>query len=143
MSIQENLALVEAGMEAFNAHDWDRFLAMNDDSIVNYAPDLEEPLKGLDALRDRFEGGAAAFPDQHLETRHIFGQGEWVVFEAIFTGTHKGPMRDPTGEEVPPTGKWVEVPIAFVFRVQGGKVTEQHDYYDNLSFLSQLGLAPE
>ena len=142
MSDEENIDLIKSGMEAYNAHDWDQFFRNSDESIVIYAPDLEEPLKGLDASKERFKANAEAFPDQHIETRQVFGQGDWIVLEGVFTGTHKGTFTGPDGQEVPPTNKAVELPLALVFKVEGGKVTEEHDYYDNLSFLGQLGLAP-
>ncbi len=63
----------------FNAQDWDRFFANAAESIVTHAPDLEEPLKGLKAYRERFETNVEAFPDQHIETKQVFGQGEWAV----------------------------------------------------------------
>ena len=97
----------------------------------------------MDAYRERFEGNAEAFPDQPIESRQVFGQGDWIVLEGLFTGTHKGAFTGPDGREVPPTNKRVELPIALVFKVEGGKVTEEHDYYDNLTFLGQLGLTPE
>ncbi|MFQ5986265.1 MAG: ester cyclase [Thermoplasmata archaeon] len=143
MSAEENIESVKAGMEAFNAQDWDRFFALDHESIVTYAPDLDEPLKGLEAYKERFETNEKAFPDQHIETTRVFGQGDWVVLEGVFTGTHKGAFIGPGGQEVPPTNKQVELPIALVFKIEGGKLTEEHDYYDNLTFLSQLGLAPE
>ncbi len=140
---KDNVELVKAGMELFNAQDWDRFFAFAEESIVTYAPDLEEPLKGLEAYRERFETNVKAFPDQHIETRRVFGEGDWVVLEGVFTGTHKGAFIGPGGQEIPPTDKKVELPIALVFKVEGGKTTEEHDYYDNLTFLNQLGLAPD
>ncbi|MEE9181235.1 MAG: ester cyclase [candidate division NC10 bacterium] len=143
MSSEENVELVKAGMEAFNAHDWDRFFGFSDESIVNYAPDLEEPLKGLEAYRERFETNVEAFPDQHIETTRVFGDAEWVVLEGVYSGTHEGAFPGPGGEKIPPTHKRVELPLALVFKIEGGKVTEEHDYYDNLTFMSQLGLAPE
>ncbi|MEE9164176.1 MAG: ester cyclase [Thermoplasmata archaeon] len=143
MSSEENVELVKAGMEMFNAQDWDRFFANAAESIVTHAPDLEEPLKGLKAYRERFETNVEAFPDQHIETKQVFGQGEWVVLEGIFTGTHEGAFPGPGGQEIPATHKRVELPLALVFKIEGGKTTEEHDYYDNLAFLSQLGLAPE
>ncbi|MEE9592078.1 MAG: ester cyclase [Thermoplasmata archaeon] len=142
MSIQGNIDLVKAGMEAFNAQDWDRFFGFADESIVAYAPDLEEPLKGLEAYRERW-ANVEAFPDRHIETKRVFGDAKWVVLEGVFTGTHKGAFPGPGGEEIPPTHKRVELPVALVFKIEGDKVTEEHDYYDNLTFLSQLGLAPE
>lgn len=143
MSTEENIDLIKTGMEAYNAQDWDRFFAFADESIVTYAPDLEEPLKGLEAYRERSRTNAEAFPDRHIETRRVFGAGDWVVLEGVFTGTHKGVFVGPGRKEIPPTNKRPELPLALVFKVEGGKVTEEHDYYDNLTFLSQLGLAPE
>ncbi len=143
MSSETNIDLIKAGMEAFNAQDWDRFFAFDDESIVTYAPNLEEPLKGLEAYKERFETNVEAFPDQHIETKRVFGDAEWVVLEGVFTGTHKGAFLGPGGEEIPPTHRRVELPLALVFKIEGGKVTEEHDYYDNLTFMSQLGLAPE
>lgn len=140
--MEENVKLVEAGLEAYNAQDWDAFFAGGDESIVVYAPDLMEPAKGLAAYRERFETNAAAFPDRQIEKTRIFGQGDWVCVEGIFTGTHTGAFTTPAGDEIPPTNKKVEVWLALVFKLANGKVIEEHDYYDQMSFFSQLGLAP-
>ena len=143
MSNEENIDLIKAGMETFNAQDWDRFFEFSDESILTYAPGLQEPLRGLDANKERFKANAEAFPDQHIETREAFGQGDRIVLEGLFAGTHKGAFTSPDGQEVPPTNKRVELPIVLAFKVEGGKVTEEHDYFDTLTFMGQLGLAPQ
>ena len=102
MSNEENIDVTRSGMEAFNARDWDRFFGFSHESIVTHAPDLLEPLKGLEASKERFKANAEAFPDQHIETRQVFGQGDWIVLEGLFTGTHKGAFIGPNGQEVPP-----------------------------------------
>lgn len=59
-----------------------------------------------------------------------------IAFQWIFTGTHTGIPVDCDK----PTGK----PIAFrgvsMIRLRGGKIAYQGDYYDALTFRSQVGL---
>jgi predicted ester cyclase len=43
----------------------------------------------------------------------------------------------------PPTGRQVELKGITISRIEGGKIVEDWDSYDNLSFLQQLGLVPE
>ena len=143
MSVEENLRLIKDGYEAFNAHDWDRFFEGYAESLVVHAPDLLEPLKGLAAYREWIQTFDTAFPDQCFEEVRTFGQGDWVCTEAIFEGTHTGPLPGPGGETIPATNKEVRNPAAFVFKFEGGKITEQRNYVDQLSYLAQLGLAPE
>ncbi len=51
-------------------------------------------------------------------------------------------MQGPKGETIPATDKSVQTPITMVFKIEEGKVTEDHGYWDQLAMLSQLGLAP-
>ncbi|MCJ2554752.1 MAG: ester cyclase [Candidatus Thermoplasmatota archaeon] len=142
MSVEENLKLVDAGLEAYNAHDWDRFFEFYAESVVNYGPNLPEPSKGLAALRERFETNEIAFPDHRMEKVRAFGQGDYVCVETVWKGTHKGPMQGPKGETIPATNKSVQTPMTMVLKIEEGKVTEDHGYWDQLATLSQLGLAP-
>ena len=142
MSVEENLQAVKDGFEAYNAHDWDRFFEGYAESVVTYSPDQPEPLKGLAAWREQMQTFDTAFPDQRFEDVRTFGQGDWVCSEAIFTGTHTGPLPGPGAETIPATNKQVRNPVVFVFKIEGGKTTEQRFYFDQLTYLAQLGLAP-
>ncbi|MEE9173351.1 MAG: ester cyclase [Thermoplasmata archaeon] len=142
MSVEENLQKVDAIVEAFNPHDWDRFAGLFAESAVLYAPDLPEPLKGRDALRERFQGLEKAFPDLHIEKLRTIGQGDWVCAEFSSTGTHKGPLPGPGGQTIPATNKTTRDPVAVVFKFEGGQITEAHEYRDVLGMMTQLGLAP-
>ncbi len=142
MSVEENLKLIDAGVEAYNAHDWDRFFEFYAESVVNYAPNLPEPGKGLAALREWFEATETGFPDHRMEKVRAFGQGDYVCLESVWKGTHKGPIRGMKGEEIPATNKSVKNRLTTVFKIEEGKVTENHVYWDQLATFSQLGLAP-
>jgi predicted ester cyclase len=62
-----------------------------------------------------------------------------VVTRYTIRATHQGE----TEEYGPPTGKRVELKGITIHRIEGGKIVEEWERYDNLSILQQLGLAPE
>lgn len=131
MTVEENLRLTDARMEALNAHDLDRFLDFHAESVIINAPGLPEPMKG---------GFLTAFPDLHLRKERSFGQGDWVCVESTFTGTHKRPLQGPGSQMVPATNRSFRIPDCTVFNLEGGKVTEVHGYFDLLGMMAQLGL---
>ena len=49
--------------------------------------------------------------------------------------------KTPQGE-IPPTGKTIDLHFCDVFQVSGGKAIAHRLYFDNVEFLSQLGLMP-
>ena len=60
------------------------------------------------------------------------------------TGTHTGPLETPTGDEVPPTNKRVDLKGgAFVRLNERGEIVEERRYYDVGTILRQLGIVPE
>ena len=142
MGVEENLKVVQAWERAFNARDWDRALAGYAESIVLHAPGLPEPLKGREAVKGWISGFVDAFPDMKTTVRNAFGQGDWVVMEEEFTGTHTGTLVSPDGSEIPATNKPVKMWSATVLKLENGQITEDHTYFDLLGFMGQLGLIP-
>ena len=142
MSVEENLQVNAAIIEAVNAQDWDRYVGLHAESVVSYGPESPEPRKGREALRESIQAYVTAFPDLRFEEVRTFGQGDWVCAEWVATGTHTGPLMGPGGETIPATNKTARVSGSSVLKVEGGKVTEIHGYYDLLGMMAQLGLAP-
>jgi predicted ester cyclase len=66
-------------------------------------------------------------------------EGDKAVTRWTVRGTHQGE----TEEFGPPTGKRVEIKGLTMHRVEGGKIVEEWEGYDNLGVLQQLGLVPE
>src|SRR5687768_5925527 len=64
---------------------------------------------------------------------------EQVVDELIISFTHdiEIPAMIPS---IPPTGKYVELPIVVVMRFKGNKIAYEHIYWDQASLLKQIGL---
>jgi len=59
-------------------------------------------------------------------------EGDHVVEQARYTGTHTGVWRNANGAEIPPTGKTLVFPFVGVFRVQNGKISSIRIYYDQV-----------
>ena len=68
--------------------------------------------------------------------------GDHVVEQARYVGTHTGPLRDPSGREIPATGKPFDFRFVGIFRVEAGTIRSIRIYYDQLELFMQLGLLP-
>jgi predicted ester cyclase len=66
-------------------------------------------------------------------------EGDKVVTRVTIRGTHQGEI----DEFGPPTGRQIVVKGITISRIEGGKIVEDWDSYDNLSVMQQLGLVPE
>jgi predicted ester cyclase len=72
----------------------------------------------------------------------LVADGEYVVEQARYVGTHTGPLRNPDGVEIPATGKQFDFSFVGIFHVQDDKIRSIRIYYDQLELLMQLGLMP-
>jgi predicted ester cyclase len=81
-------------------------------------------------------------PDATITWKNHVESGSLIAGEGVLSGTHTGPFRTPQGE-IPPSGAQVALPYAFIRRVEGGKITSEHLYFDQMEFLQQLGAIPQ
>lgn len=99
------------------------------------------PTAGLAQLRATVGAFITAFPDMVVTTRNIWLDGDTAIAEMNFHGTQTGPMATPDGE-LAPTGREVAFPLIDIFTLRDGRVAEHRVFWDNASFLAQLGLLP-
>jgi predicted ester cyclase len=132
---EENKALARRAWE----------LADNPDILEEvYAPDVvwhepDQEIRGLEQAKKFVSAYKTAFPGMKITVEDVIAEGDKVVTRVSIPGTHQGE----TEEFGPPTGRQLEgggIPIS---RIEGGKIVEDWDSYDNLTTLQQLGLAPE
>ena len=142
MSVEKNLKIIEIVDEAFNERNWDVFNRCHTESIICYTPRNPESDNGIDAHRESVKGLISTFPDFHLKRERSFGQGDWTCAIYKMTGTHKGPLQGTGGKTIPPTNKPIRIDLAITLRFEGGKIAEEHIYYDRLAMLTQLGVCP-
>jgi steroid delta-isomerase-like uncharacterized protein len=132
---------VAAVTEAFNAHDEAAMRALYSPDVLLEAPG-DVSLEGRDATIGYAMAWLRAFPDARLTIHDTVAEGEWVVTRFTFDGTHREPLAGPEGE-IPATGRRLSGRGCEAFRVRGGKIVEEHLYFDQVQVLTQLGLLPE
>jgi predicted ester cyclase len=99
----------------------------------------EQDLSGIEEAKQYVSTFLEAFPDVSFSVEDILADGDKVVSRIRFRGTHQGE----TEEFGPPTGRQLEQEGITIHRIEGGKIVEEWNQFDNLSILQQLGLAPE
>ena len=103
---------------------------------------LHEPdqdLNGVGEAKQFLSLYLAAFPDMSTTVEDVMAEGDRAVTRYTIRGTHRGE----TEEFGPPTGKQMELEGITIHRIEGGKIVEEWERYDNLGVMQQLGLAPE
>jgi len=128
-------------VDAFNAHDEAAIREQNADDIVLEAPG-EVRLEGNEGSTGYAMAWLNAFPDAQLRIASTFVDGDTVVQEFTFVGTHEITLSGPTGD-IPATNRRLSGRGVQMLRVEDGKVAEARLYYDQVQVMTQLGLMPE
>jgi predicted ester cyclase len=132
--------LLERAVEAWNTKDEAAFVALGSPEVTITASGGIE-LRGLEGLREYYSVWRVACPDNVIRYHNMVSEGDRVIGEATFTGTHAGVLHHPAGE-IPPTGRRVSADFVGSFRTSNEKFTSLRIYFDVLDLMTQLGLAP-
>jgi len=82
-------------------------------------------------------------PDTRIKEHPIrIASGDWTSVTGIMEGTFSKPMPVAGGKTIPPTGKTYKIPMATIGHWKDGVMDEEYLFWDNQSFMKQLGLAP-
>jgi steroid delta-isomerase-like uncharacterized protein len=117
-----------------------------------YASDLAEDatyeeiatrqlVKGRDNYVELVKRWKRAFPDAKAKVLNGIESGDQAIAEVEWSGTHTGALEGPFGT-IAPTNKSGTFRAVIVARTKDGKVIETRHYFDLLTLMSQLGLAP-
>jgi|Tabmets5t2r1_1033131.scaffolds.fasta_scaffold31043_1 steroid delta-isomerase-like uncharacterized protein len=135
MSAEENKALARRAWELMANPDLLDEVYASD--VVWHEPDQD--IEGVEQARQFVSMYKTAFPDIHATVEDLIAEDDKVVSRVTIRGTHQGEIE----EFGPPTGRQVELAGISISRIEGGKIVEDWDSYDNLSLMQQLGLVPE
>jgi ketosteroid isomerase-like protein len=137
------LALMQAGDDAFNAHDFTAMDAVHHPDMVAHITGNPQPLYGRDAHAAAMGAFFAVFPDVRVTNRPYpveYGSGDWITVVSRASGTFTGPMTLPDGNVIPPTGKAFDVPFVQTVRWDGERIVEISAFWDAALQAQQLGL---
>jgi steroid delta-isomerase-like uncharacterized protein len=134
--------LYMAGIEAYNAHDLDRFIEIYSDDCELTVPGFP-PFKGKAAVRECWRLFMESFPDDHLTVSNQIVEGMTAVGEWTAEATNTGPLYLPSGQVLPPTGRRYTNRGIDAAAFVDGRVKSHRLYWDTTEILAQLGLMPE
>lgn len=100
-------------------------------TVVTAQGDIE----GIDAFRAYYNNYLTGFSDAEFKFIDVFGQGDKIVKHWNFKGTHDGELFG-----IPATNNKVDLSGTTLVWMKDGKVIKEQDFFDNHSFLTQLGL---
>lgn len=140
MSILTDLA--HESVDAFNTRDWDRMASLRTPNSVYDEVSTGRRLTGHTEILNAMRGWTNAFSDLRGTVNNTLEQGDTVVVEVTWTGTHDGPLEGPSGT-IPPSGKTVTTRAIEVFKCQNDQIVEARHYFDQLNMMKQMGVIPE
>jgi steroid delta-isomerase-like uncharacterized protein len=133
--------IVERATEAFNSHDHEQIRANYADNVVFTAPG-DVRLEGPDPVSEYAMSWLRAFPDAKLTVQDTVVEGNAAAVQMTFDGTHTDTLAGPEGD-IPATNRHLTGRASEFVRVEGGKIVEEHLYFDQVEVMTQLGLMPE
>jgi steroid delta-isomerase-like uncharacterized protein len=108
----------------------------------NFTADVRFHMKpadvvGIDSAKVFYSNFLTGFSNIKFTIVDVFGQGDKLVKHWNFKGTHTGDFFG-----IPATGKAVDLDGSTIVLMKEGKIAEEQDFYDNMDFMTQLGLMP-
>lgn len=139
---QANLAnFDDLDFNVYSGQKWDQFRKSHHKDIVVHYPD-GSTTTGLDPHIEQLKPMFVFAPDTHIKEHPIrIASGEWTAVTGAIEGTFSRPMPTGDGKTIPPTGKKFKLPMATVGRWKDGLMVEEWLFWDNQSFMKQIGLA--
>lgn len=99
--------------------------------VIHTLPEI----KGIKDAKAYYAGFVTGFSNRKFTVKRMFADGENLVKHWQFTGTHTGVFMG-----IPATGRTVNIEGSTIAKIVDGKIVEEQDFMDNMSFLKQLGL---
>jgi hypothetical protein len=128
--------------DVFSNQKWDRLKESHAKDIVVHWPDGHQT-KGIEKHIEDLKAMFVYAPDTRIKEHPIkFGSGEWTSVIGVMEGTFTKPMPTPDGKAIAPTGKPFKLVMCTVGHWKNGVMTEEYLFWDNQTFMKQIGLAP-
>ena len=126
--------------QVFSNQKWEDLHKSHAHDIKVHWPDGHEA-DGIDRHIDDLKAMFVYAPDTRIKVHPVkFGAGDWTSVIGIMEGTFTQPMPLPDGSSIPPTGKSFRLWMATVGHWKDGVMDEEYLFWDNKSYMVQLGL---
>ena len=124
----------------FSGKQWGRFHESHGKDIKVYWPD-GHITTGLAKHLEDMKAMFVYAPDTRIKLHLIkFGSGNMTAVTGVMEGTFTKPMPIGNGKFIQPTGKTFKLSMATIGIWENGVMTEEHLFWDNQTYMNQLGL---
>ena len=132
--------MVEEFIKVVDSHDANKIISyFADDGVLENVP-LGIVNKGKAEITAYTKSMLVDYPDINFELKSVFGSGDWAGDEWVMTGTFANNTM--AKNAVPATGRTFSVRGTSIYQIRNGKFSRESNYYDNVSFMQQVGLMP-
>ncbi len=146
MAAQENVALARSLFDLYNNRQSDP--AWLDKSLTAFAADFEvidvpsrTTLHGPDGLKRLLLFFVESFPDLRAEQINAFATEDQVTLHGTWRWNDTSSLYLPSGA-LPLMGRSGKLRCCFVLQLRKGKIASLHAYYNMMTLMEQLVLAP-
>jgi len=140
---QQHLATFDdLDFHVFTFQQWARLHESHSKDVVVHWPDGHQT-QGIDKHTEDLKAMFVYAPDTRIRVHSVkIGSGEWTSVIGVMEGTFTKPMPTADGKSIPPTGKAFNITMCTVGHWTNGVMDEEYLFWDNLTFMKQIGLAP-
>ena len=125
----------------FSGQKWDQLGKSHAQNVIVHWPD-GRTTTGIDVHIEDLKAMFVYAPDTRIKEHPIkIPSGEWTAVTGVLEGTFTKPMPIGDGKTIPPTGKPFKLLMATIGRWEHGVMAEEWLFWDNQSFMKQIGLA--
>ena len=126
--------------EVFSGQQWLRLHESHSQDIIVHWPDGHQTV-GIDKHIEDLKAMFVYAPDTMIKVHPIkIGSGEFTAVTGVMTGTFSKPMPTGDGKFIQPTGKQFNITMCTVGHWKDGVMIEEWLFWDNLTFMKQIGL---
>lgn len=126
--------------DVYTNQKWDRLKESHSPDILVHYPD-GHTTRGLPAHIAELKVQFVFAPDTRIREHPVrIASGDWTSVIGVMEGTFTRPMPTPNGP-IAPTGKAFRLQMVTVGHWKNGTMDEEYLFWDNASFMKQVGLA--
>ena len=140
LAMQHLKTFDELDFEVFTNQNWDRLNESHSQDIIVHWPDGSQT-EGIERHIEDLKAMFVFAPDTRIQEHPVkIASGEWTSVIGVMEGTFTEPMPLPDGTVIPPTGKAFKLQMVTVGHWNNGVMDEEYLFWDNMSFMRQIGL---
>lgn len=128
--------------DVFTNQKWERLHESHSNGVIVHWPDGHQT-NGIEKHIEDLKAMFVYAPDTRINVHPVkIASGEWTSVIGVMEGTFTQPMPIPEGGTIPPTGKPFKLVMCTVGHWKDGVMDEEYLFWDNQTFMKQIGLVP-